>query len=199
MVRKYSKRASEKVARTMHEFKRGKLKSGSGRKVTSRKQAVAIGISQARRVGYKVPTMHGHATKRSDVDAQVRDYLINMQPGSEIDARGIARALGGVDPLAADYALERAEKQGLAVTSDGRWFGPVKKPAAQIKREIAQALSRPVPETIKLKDRYSRDYVWLVIRDGRVVGVTGADPSRYMGMTLDEAKHYARYGGTVAG
>jgi len=195
MVRKYSKRASDKVARTMHEFKRGKLKSGSGRKVTSRKQAVAIGISKARRVGYKVPTMHGHATKQPDVDAQVRDYLINMQPGNEIDARGIARALGGLDPLEADYALERAEKQGLAVTSDGRWFGPVKKPTAQIKREIAQALSRPVPETIKLKDRYSGGHVWLAIRDGRVVGVTGADPSRYMGRTLEEAKHHARYGG----
>jgi hypothetical protein len=50
-----------------------------------------------------------------------------MRSGAEIDARGIARALGGgIDPLEADYALERAEKAGFAVTSDGRWFGPMR-------------------------------------------------------------------------
>jgi hypothetical protein len=54
--RKYSKGASDKVGKTMHEMKRGKLKSGrSGKKVTSRKQAIAIGLSQARREGAKVP------------------------------------------------------------------------------------------------------------------------------------------------
>ena len=56
MARKYSKKASKKVARAMHERKRGKLRSGrSGRKVTSRKQAIAIGLSEARRAGAKVP------------------------------------------------------------------------------------------------------------------------------------------------
>ena len=54
--RKYGKKASEKVEKAMHEFKRGKLKSGkSGKTVTSRKQAVAIGLSQARKAGGKVP------------------------------------------------------------------------------------------------------------------------------------------------
>jgi hypothetical protein len=53
---KYSKKASEKVERAMHERKTGKLKSGrSGKKVTSRKQAIAIGLSEARRAGAKVP------------------------------------------------------------------------------------------------------------------------------------------------
>lgn len=52
---KYSKKAQEKVEETMHEFKEGKLKSGSGNKVTSRKQAVAIGLSEAREAGAKVP------------------------------------------------------------------------------------------------------------------------------------------------
>ena len=48
MARKYSKKASKKVERAMHERKRGKLKSGgSGKKVTSRKQAIAIGLSEA--------------------------------------------------------------------------------------------------------------------------------------------------------
>jgi hypothetical protein len=55
MPRKYSKAAGQKVEKTMHERKRGTLKSGSGKKVTSRKQAIAIGLSEARREGKKVP------------------------------------------------------------------------------------------------------------------------------------------------
>jgi Family of unknown function (DUF6496) len=54
--RKYGPKAQQKVERTMHELKRGELKSGrSGKKVTSRKQAIAIGLSEARRAGGKVP------------------------------------------------------------------------------------------------------------------------------------------------
>ena len=53
---KYGKKAAEKVERVMRERKRGTLRSGSsGRKVTSRKQAIAIGLSEARREGGKVP------------------------------------------------------------------------------------------------------------------------------------------------
>ncbi|HEY0667346.1 MAG TPA: DUF6496 domain-containing protein [Sphingobacteriaceae bacterium] len=52
---KYSKKAGEKVEETMHEMKEGKLKTGTGKKVTSRKQAVAIGLSEAREAGAKVP------------------------------------------------------------------------------------------------------------------------------------------------
>jgi len=52
---KYSKKAGEKVEETMHEMKEGKLKTGSGKKVTSKKQAVAIGLSEARKEGAKVP------------------------------------------------------------------------------------------------------------------------------------------------
>ena len=56
MARKYGKKASKKVERAMHERKRGTLKSGrSGKKVTSRKQAIAIGLSEARKKGAKVP------------------------------------------------------------------------------------------------------------------------------------------------
>jgi hypothetical protein len=52
----YGKKASEKVERAMHEKKKGTLRSGkSGKKVTSRKQAIAIGLSEARRAGGKVP------------------------------------------------------------------------------------------------------------------------------------------------
>jgi hypothetical protein len=53
---RYGKKAQQKVKRAMHERKRGTLRSGrSGRKVTSRKQAIAIGLSEARRAGGKVP------------------------------------------------------------------------------------------------------------------------------------------------
>ncbi|MBP3957403.1 hypothetical protein J8F10_19325 [Gemmata sp. G18] len=54
MARRYSEKAQEKVGEVMHEFKRGKLKSGSGKTVTDPKQAVAIGLSEARKKGMKV-------------------------------------------------------------------------------------------------------------------------------------------------
>ena len=54
-TRRYGKKASSKVEKAMHERKRGTLRSGSGKKVKSRKQAIAIGLSQARKAGAKVP------------------------------------------------------------------------------------------------------------------------------------------------
>ncbi len=63
--RKYGKKAGEKVERAMHEKKRGKLRSGrSGKKVTSRKQAIAIGLSEARQSGAKVPRKKGLSSKK---------------------------------------------------------------------------------------------------------------------------------------
>lgn len=53
--RKYSKKAQDKIEKVMHEFKEGELKSSFGDKVTNRKQAVAIGISEAKEDGLKVP------------------------------------------------------------------------------------------------------------------------------------------------
>jgi hypothetical protein len=56
-TRRYGEKASEKVERSMHEMKRGELRSGgSGKKVTNTKQAIAIGLSEARRAGGKVPS-----------------------------------------------------------------------------------------------------------------------------------------------
>jgi hypothetical protein len=56
MARKYGRKASQKVRQVMRERKRGTLRMGrSGKKVTSRKQAIAIGLSEARRAGAKVP------------------------------------------------------------------------------------------------------------------------------------------------
>lgn len=60
---KYSKEAGDKVEKVMHEKKEGTLKSGSGKKVTSRKQAIAIGLSEARKKGAKVPAKKGAAKK----------------------------------------------------------------------------------------------------------------------------------------
>jgi hypothetical protein len=55
-MNKYGPKAQEKVEKAMHEFKHGDLRSGrSGKKVTSREQAVAIGLDEARREGSKVP------------------------------------------------------------------------------------------------------------------------------------------------
>jgi hypothetical protein len=63
---KYGRKASEKVEKAMHERKRGTLKSGrSGKKVTSRKQAIAIGLSQARRAGGKVPRKQTGSRRKS--------------------------------------------------------------------------------------------------------------------------------------
>lgn len=52
---KYGKGVQKKVEKAMHEYKRGELKSGSGHTVKSKKQAVAIGLSEARENGHKVP------------------------------------------------------------------------------------------------------------------------------------------------
>jgi hypothetical protein len=65
MMAKYGSKASEKVERAMHERKQGKLRSGgSGKKVTSRKQAIAIGLSEARREGGKVPRKKSSSKKK---------------------------------------------------------------------------------------------------------------------------------------
>ena len=63
---KYSKKTSKKVERAMRERKRGTLRSGrSGKKVTSRKQAIAIGLSEARRSGAKVPRKRSSSRRKS--------------------------------------------------------------------------------------------------------------------------------------
>jgi hypothetical protein len=66
MAAKYGKKAQDKVEKAMHERKRGTLKSGgSGKKVKSRKQAIAIGLSEARREGGKVPSKKSSSKKSS--------------------------------------------------------------------------------------------------------------------------------------
>jgi hypothetical protein len=62
---KYSKKSQDKVEKSMHEMKEGKLKSGrSGKKVKSRQQAIAIGLSEARKSGAKVPKKKSSGSKK---------------------------------------------------------------------------------------------------------------------------------------
>lgn len=66
MARKYGKKASDKVERAMHEMKHGELKSGrSGKTVKSRRQAIAIGLSEARRAGGEVPVRGSRSSRSS--------------------------------------------------------------------------------------------------------------------------------------
>lgn len=62
---KYSPKAAEKVARALHEMHEGTLKSSSGQKVTRKKQAIAIGLSEARAAGAKVPEKPDHSPEKS--------------------------------------------------------------------------------------------------------------------------------------
>ena len=62
---KYGKKAQKKVKQAMRERKKGTLKSGSGKKVTSKKQAIAIGLSEARKEGGKVPKKKSSKKKSS--------------------------------------------------------------------------------------------------------------------------------------
>jgi Family of unknown function (DUF6496) len=73
MAAKYGRKAASKVKRAMHERKTGTLRSGrSGRKVKSRKQAIAIGLSEARRSGAKVPRKRASARRRTRKTASRR-------------------------------------------------------------------------------------------------------------------------------
>lgn len=65
LMANYGKKSKNKVEKAMHERKQGTLKSGSGKKVTSKKQAIAIGLSEARREGGKVPKKSTTAKSRS--------------------------------------------------------------------------------------------------------------------------------------
>src|SRR6202048_2025386 len=82
MARRYSRNASKDVERSMRKRKRGTLKSGrSGRKVKSRKQAIAIGLSEARKKGKKVPPKRGSKSK-SRRKKERRKRYVTCIPGA---------------------------------------------------------------------------------------------------------------------
>ncbi|HEY3387361.1 MAG TPA: DUF6496 domain-containing protein [Saprospiraceae bacterium] len=76
MAKKYSKGAEAKVAKVMHELKEGTLRSSSGKKVTSRKQAIAIGLSEAREMGEKVPAKN--SSKKSGAKKTTRKRVAKI-------------------------------------------------------------------------------------------------------------------------
>jgi hypothetical protein len=93
---KYSKRAGEKVEKAMHEKKRGQLKSGrSGKKVTSRKQAIAIGLSEARKEGAKVPKKKAAAKKSGAKKAGAKKGGAKKASAKKSSTRGGTAKKGG--------------------------------------------------------------------------------------------------------
>ena|SRR5438552_380924 len=108
MAAKYGSKAKSKVKKAMHERKRGTLKSGrSGKKVKSRKQAIAIGLSQARRAGGKVPSKRG---------APRRPEAARRQPQEEGLSRRIVRFVGAIRTIAAP----RVSSRGRSPRTRGR-------------------------------------------------------------------------------
>lgn len=87
-TRKYGPKAADKVERAMHEMKRGQLKSGgSGKTVKSRKQAIAIGLSEARRAGGKVPARGASKSARSSSRSSTRKRSSSSQSRSPSSAK----------------------------------------------------------------------------------------------------------------
>jgi len=88
----YGKKASDKVEKTMHERKQGTLKSGgSGKKVTSKKQAIAIGLSEARKEGGKVPAKKGAAKKSSAKKASAKKASTGKTPAKKSSRKTAAK------------------------------------------------------------------------------------------------------------
>src|SRR6187397_215436 len=89
---KYSKKSQDKVKKVMREKKQGTLKSGgSGKKVTSRKQAIAIGLSEARKAGGKVPAKKGAAKKSSAKKSGARKTAAKKSSTGKTSAKKAAR------------------------------------------------------------------------------------------------------------
>src|SRR6187549_2304548 len=96
---RYGKKASEKVEKAMHERKHGTLKSGrSGKKVTSRKQAIAIGLSEAREAGGKVPAPKKKTAKKKSAAKKSTSRKTTKKKSSA--KKKIIRALIGLGSLA---------------------------------------------------------------------------------------------------
>lgn len=89
---KYSKKASDKVEKAMHEMKQGKLKSGgSGKKVKSRKQAIAIGLSEAREEGVKVPKKKSSGKKTTSKKSETKKSSAKKSSAKKTDKKSSAK------------------------------------------------------------------------------------------------------------
>ena len=88
IMTKYGKKSQEKVEKAMHEMKQGTLRSGSGDKVTNPKQAVAIGLSEARKEGGKVPAAPGKKKTGTGAKASRSSSSGTKKTGSSRSASG---------------------------------------------------------------------------------------------------------------
>jgi len=86
-VAKYGKKAQKKVEKAMHERKHGTLRSGSGGKVTSRKQAIAIGLSEAREAGAKVPKKKASSARKKTSSTRKKTSSTGKKTASRRTAR----------------------------------------------------------------------------------------------------------------
>jgi hypothetical protein len=109
----YGKKASDKVEAAMHERKHGTLKSGgSGKKVTSKKQAIAIGLSEARKEGGKVPAKKGAAKKSSAKKSTARKSTAKKSAaGKSIARKTTAKKSGSGRTSAKKTARKSAAKR----------------------------------------------------------------------------------------
>lgn len=91
--------------------------------------------------------------------------------------------------------LARGDVDALTPKEIERDVLTVCKPPSELERTTATMRTRPGDEDLKLKDRHSRNFVYLTVRGGIVVGAMGSEPKRFLGLTVDRARHVARYGG----
>lgn len=103
---KYGKKAGAKVKRALHKRKEGTLKSGSGRKVKSKKQAVAIGLEEARREGGKVPARKSGSRKASKKKSSPKK--------SSAKKKGSARKSSGAKKKSSSRKSSRAKKKSTS-------------------------------------------------------------------------------------
>lgn len=165
-TKKYGPKAAEKVERAMHEFKRGTLRSGSGGKVTSREQAIAIGLAQARRAGGKVPRAPSHAMKRAlPYDQHTYEEALGWEPAR------IERELAAISAYMTEHwaGMSEANKQILlrerkaiqdarrAQLRAGSAHATRKKSPAELDREIVAVLSRSSRRADHATIKYDRD------------------------------------------
>ncbi len=117
---KYSKGAGKKAGKLMHEMKEGKLKSGSGKKVTSRKQAIAIALSEARGEGAKVPKKNAPGGKAT---APVK--AAGRQAATKTAKKGAAKKAPGKN--AASKSNSKVSSQGSKPSQPGAKKASAKK------------------------------------------------------------------------
>jgi hypothetical protein len=123
---RYGAKAKEKVGAALHEEKRGKLRSGrSGKKVTSRKQAIAIGLSEARRAGGKVPDgPRASAGAKKKASKSARKSSARSKSGAKSRSSGRATAsAGGRRRTGAKARAKKSSRSSAASQSRGRAGG----------------------------------------------------------------------------